>query len=98
MDQTSGTWTPEPESLGYTWLLSDDAVLDAADVPVADAATDSLTLLPEHLGKYLIGTVTGTAAGLTSDPVAAAAVGPVAQGDLAAGTASVSARSGSAPS
>ncbi|WP_020017302.1 hypothetical protein [Promicromonospora sukumoe] len=89
IDQTGGTWTPQPESLGYAWLLSDDAVLDAADVPVADAATESLTLLPEHLGKYVIGTVTGTAAGLTGDPVAAAAVGPVVEGDLAAGTAAV---------
>ncbi|MFE7504859.1 hypothetical protein [Promicromonospora sp. NPDC057488] len=90
IDQTGGIWTPEPESRAYAWLLSDDALLDAGDVPVADAATESLTLLPEYLGKYVIGTVTGTAAGVTGDRVEAAAVGPLVEGDLAAGTASVS--------
>ncbi|MFI8525222.1 hypothetical protein ACIGB8_12295 [Promicromonospora sukumoe] len=89
LDESGGTWTPEPESRAYAWLLSDDAALDDADVPVTDATAESLTLLPEHLGKYLIGTVTGTAAGLTGEP-AAAVVGPVVEGDLVAGTASVS--------
>ena len=47
------------------------------------------TLLPAHLGKYVIGTVTATAAGETSEPVAATAVGPVAEGELTAGTATI---------
>ncbi|MFD7021597.1 hypothetical protein [Promicromonospora sukumoe] len=89
LDESGGTWTPEPESRAYAWLLSDDAALDDTDVPVTDATAVSLTLLPDHLGKYLIGTVTGTAAGLTGEP-AAAVVGPVVEGDLVAGTASVS--------
>ncbi|WP_369370391.1 hypothetical protein AB1046_16560 [Promicromonospora sp. Populi] len=82
IDQTGGTWAPEPESVAYSWLLSDDAVLDAADVPVDGAAAESITLAPAHLGKYLIGTVVATAAGESSEPVAAPAAGPVAPGDF----------------
>ncbi|MFC8796188.1 hypothetical protein ACFT2C_00500 [Promicromonospora sp. NPDC057138] len=78
LDETGGSWAPEPESRTYAWLLSDDAALDASDVPVEGATDASLTLLPAHLGKYVIGTVAATAAGETSDPVAAAAAGPVA--------------------
>ncbi|MGW2092463.1 hypothetical protein [Promicromonospora sukumoe] len=90
LDESGGTWAPQPESRAYAWLLSDDAVLDPADVPVADATAETLTLLPEHLGKYVIGTVAGTADGLTGEAVAATAAGPVVEGDLVAGTASVS--------
>lgn len=90
LDETGGTWAPEPESRAYAWLLSDDAALDETDVPVEGAAEASLTLLPAHLGKYVIGTVVGTAAGEASAPVVAAAVGPVALGDLVAGAPTIS--------
>lgn len=90
LDETGGTWAPEPESRAYAWLLSDDAVLDPSDVPVEGATDASLTLLPGHVGKYVIGTVAATAAGLTSEPVAAATAAPVAVGELTAGTPTVS--------
>ena len=90
LDETGGSWAPEPESRAYSWLLSDDAVLDASDVLVDGATDASITLLPAHLGKYVIGTVAATAAGATSEPVAADAVGPVAAGELAAGTPTIS--------
>lgn len=88
LDETGGTWAPEPESRAYSWLLSDDAMLDASDVIVEGATDTSITLLPAHLGKYVIGTVAATAAGATSEPVAAA-VGPVVEGELVAGTARI---------
>ncbi|WP_129789494.1 hypothetical protein [Promicromonospora panici] len=90
LDETGGTWAPEPESRAYSWLLSDDAVLDDADVLVEGATDASITVLPAHLGKYVIGRVAATTAGATSDPVAAPAVGPVAEGELVAGTARIS--------
>ncbi|WP_454850239.1 hypothetical protein [Promicromonospora soli] len=90
LDETGGSWAPEPESRAYSWLLSDDTVLDASDVLVDGATDASITLLPAHLGKYVIGTVAATAAGATSEPVAADAVGPVAAGELVAGTPTIS--------
>ncbi|WP_285100588.1 hypothetical protein [Promicromonospora sp. MEB111] len=89
LDQTGGTWAPEPESVAYAWYLSADAVLDATDTLVEGAGDPTLDVLPAYLDQYLIGTVAATAGGLTSDPVAAAS-GVVTLGDLAAGTPTVS--------
>lgn len=89
LDETGGTWTPEPESRAYAWFLSDDAAFDETDVPVEGAAEASLTLLPAHLDKYVIGTVAAVAAGETSEPVPAVA-GPVALGELVAGAPRIS--------
>lgn len=90
IDQTGGTWAPEPESVDYSWLLSADAVLDASDVRIDGATEPTLALLPTYLDQYVIGTVAATAGGATSEPVAAAAVGPVAPGEITAGTPSIS--------
>jgi hypothetical protein len=84
-DERAGAWSPEPESRAYTWHLSDDALLDASDTPIEGATDATLTLLPEHLGKYVIGTVVATAAGAASDPVTATSFEPVAPGYLDAG-------------
>ncbi|MFI2361501.1 hypothetical protein [Promicromonospora sp. NPDC019610] len=90
LDQTGGTWTPEPESVAYAWYLSSDAVLDTtADTLVEGAGDPTLDVLPAYLDQYLIGTVAATAGGLTSAPVAAAS-GVVSLGDLAPGTPTVS--------
>jgi hypothetical protein len=89
LDETGGSWDPTPESLAYSWLLSDDAVLDAADVLVDGATSPSLVLAPEHVDRYLISTVAATAQGETSEPVAAPAVGPVVAGETVPGTPSI---------
>ncbi len=89
----SGTWAPEAESLDYAWFLSDDDVLDAADVRVDEAGGADGPIMrfqPQHLGKYVFGTLAATAGGATSGPVASAAAGPVAPGELAPGTPTIS--------
>lgn len=84
-DERAGAWSPEPESRAYTWHLSDDALLDASDVLIEGATDATLTPLPEHLGKYVIGTVVATAAGAMSEPVSATTFEPVTPGSLVAG-------------
>lgn len=90
---TDGTWAPEAESLDYAWFLSDDAVLDDADVRVDEAGGADGPVMhfrPEHLGKYVFGGFTATAGGATSDLVVSPAAGPVAAGALTAGTPTIS--------
>ena len=89
VDLSDGEWSTAPETFAYTWYVSEDDVIDASDV-VADAAAESLPLLPAYAGDLVAVDVTGSAAGEQSEPVRISADGVVQAGSFVPGEPSIS--------
>lgn len=71
---TPATWSPEPETTVYRWLV-DGQILDGAD-------GRTLTLTRDMVGKRIQVTTAARRDGYVNDPIRSEAVGPVAVGEI----------------
>ncbi|MGZ5418171.1 MAG: CHAP domain-containing protein [Nocardioides sp.] len=73
---TSGTWTPEPATLGYQWT--------ADGIPVDGATATTFTPGPDQVGKAIAVVVTASKSGYVDVPSTSAPTQPVAPGTITA--------------